>query len=103
MEFKDIQKKVVNNANGYGRDFGIKIDKDFCVLKLIEEVGELAEAILTHEKKSRPEKFVSVEVSKEHLARELADVLGMVMVTASVFDINLEDALNEKWIDKRTS
>ncbi len=103
MEFRDIQKKVVGNAARYGREFGIEIDKMFCVLKLVEEIGELAEAILTHEKKSRPEKLTSDEISKAQLAKELADVLGMTIVTANTYGINLEEALNDKWINKKVS
>ena len=61
MKFQDVQKKIIENADKYGREFGIKIDKEFCILKLIEEIGELAEAILTHESKSRPEKHLSVK------------------------------------------
>ena len=75
MDFQELQDKVVQNAMNYGKKFNVKIDEDFALLKLYEEVGELAQAILIHRKKSRPEKHVSFEKSKHELAEELADVV----------------------------
>lgn len=100
MNFKELQKKIVENAINYGKKYNVQIDEDFALLKLYEEVGELAQAVLIHRKKSRPEKFVSVEVSKNELAKELADVFGMVVVNAHLFGIDLEEALDKKWINK---
>ncbi len=100
MEFEDLQKKVVQNALRYGEEFGIRIDEDFAILKLYEEVGELAQAILIHRKKSRPEKHLPEEISKRAVAKELADVVGMAIVNAHVLHIDLEDAIDKKWINK---
>ena len=100
MDFQEIQKKVVENAFNYGKKYNVEIDEDFALFKLYEEVGELAQAVLIHRKKCRPEKYLSNEKSKEELAQELADVLGMVIVNAHLLDIDLEKAINEKWIDK---
>lgn len=102
MEFKDIQSTVVKNGERYGKKFGITIDKEFCNLKLMEELGEFAEAVLTHAKKSRLEKTLPEEEAKQRLAHELADILGMTIVTASVYDIDLEEALQEKWMQKHS-
>ena len=101
MEFKELQNKVVQNAFRYGKEYDIEIDEDFALLKLYEEVGEFAQAVLVYRKKSRPEKYISKENAKENLSKELADVLGMVMVNAHSLDIDLEKALKEKgWIDR---
>lgn len=100
MEFKELQNKVVRNALNYGKKYHVKIDEDFALLKLYEEVGELAQAVLIHRKKSRPEKHVSEKISKKELAKELADVIGMVIVNAHLLGIDLEEAINKKWIDR---
>lgn len=100
MDFKELQNKVVQNATNYGKKYNLEIDGDFALLKLYEEVGELAQAILIHRKKCRPEKYVSEEISKAELAKELADVLGMVIVNAHLLGIDLEEAINKKWINK---
>lgn len=100
MDFKELQNKVVQNALNYGKKYNVQIDEDFALLKLYEEVGELAQAVLIHRKKSRPEKHVSEESSKKELAKELADVVGMAIVNAYLLDIDLEEAIDNKWINK---
>lgn len=100
MEFKELQKRVIENAINYGQKYNVKIDEDFALLKLYEEVGELAQAVLIHRKKSRPEKHVPEEISKNELAKELADVVGIAIVNAHLLGIDLEDAIDKKWINK---
>lgn len=99
MQFVDIQKEVVKNALAYGQRYDIAIDRDFIVKKIFEEVGELAQAVLVHEEKCRTNKRVSEEVSRDALAQEMADVLGMVMVAAHLYNIDVEHALDAKWIN----
>src|SRR4030042_5034595 len=103
MDFQEIQKKVVENAFNYGKKYNVEIDENFALFKLYEEVGELAQSVLIHRKKCRPGKYVSNEKSKKELAQELADILGMVIVNAYLLDIDLEEAINRKWIDKEKS
>jgi NTP pyrophosphatase (non-canonical NTP hydrolase) len=101
MDFKELQSKVVQNAMDYGKKYDVKIDEEFALLKLYEEVGELAQAVLIHKRKSRPEKFVSEEISKNELANELADILGMLIVNAHLLGIDLEEAIERKWIRRK--
>ena len=98
--FKQINDDAVQNLLRYGKEYGVTIDKNFTMLKLQEEVGELAQAVLIHEKKSRPEKFLPEAESKHALAEELADVVGMAMSVAYNYDINLEQAIVDKWIER---
>ena len=99
MKFKELQTKVVKNAMSYGKQYNVAIDEDFALFKLYEEVGELAQAVLIHRKKSRPEKHVSEEISRGEVAKELADVVGMAIVNAHLMGIDLEEAINSKWIN----
>jgi NTP pyrophosphatase (non-canonical NTP hydrolase) len=99
MEFSELQKGVTDTMFSYGKQFNIDIDKYYVLTKLLEEVGELAQAVLIHQKKCRPEKVVAEECSKRNVAKELADVVGMAIVAARVMDINLEEAMVKKWID----
>lgn len=100
MDFKELQKKVIAQAEDYGKEYGVTIDEDFALLKLYEEVGELAQSVLVHKKKSRPEKYLSEEQSKKELAKELADVVGMAIVYADQMRIDLEEAIDKKWITR---
>lgn len=101
MDFKELQNKVVLNAMNYGKKYNVEIDEEFALLKLYEEVGELAQAVLIHKKKSRPEKFVSEEASKKELANELADIMGLLIVNAHLLRIDLEEAIERKWIKRK--
>lgn len=100
MEFKEIQDGVVANAMAYGEKYNVDIDPDFALLKLFEEAGELAQAALIHHKKSRPEKHLPEEESKQGLGEEIADVVGMAMVCAKLYDIDLEEIITKKWINR---
>ena len=100
MTFHELQQAIIRNANAYGERFHIKIDEDFALLKLYEEMGEFAQAVLIYRKKSRPEKFMPDEKAKELVAAELADVIGMALVNAKLLDIDLEAAFEKKWLKK---
>ena len=76
MEFKELQEKIIKKGDDYGKRYNIKIDEDFALFKLYEEVGELAQAVLVHRKKCRPEKYVSQEHAKKELAKEFAMCWG---------------------------
>ena len=39
-------------------------------------------------------------MSKKELSKELADVVGMAIVNAHLLNIDLEDAIDRKWINK---
>lgn len=101
MEFKELQEKMLKTAEKYGERYNININEDFALLKLYEEVGEFAQAVLIHRKQSRPEKFLSEEKSKEELGKELADVVGMAVLNAHLLNIDLEDAIIKKWVDRK--
>ena len=61
--------------------------------KLIEEMGELSEAILAGDAFQRNEKL---ETKKEKLEHELADVLICTLILAKEMNINIKKSLKEK-------
>jgi NTP pyrophosphatase (non-canonical NTP hydrolase) len=101
MEFKEIQSNVIKNAKDYGKEFDVEIDEDYALLKLYEEAGELAQAVLIHRKKSRPSKHLPKEESKVKVAEELADVIGFTIVVADLLGIDLEDIVTKKWLNRK--
>lgn len=98
MNFSTLYTRVIQNALNYWQKYSISIDEEFAFMKLMEEVGEFAQALLIFKGKSRPEKFLSDEVAKEEVAKELADVVGMAFINAHVPWIDLEKALGKKWL-----
>ena len=101
MNFKILEKNVVKNALDYGKRHNIEFNQEFAAIKLMEEVGEFTQALLIHQHKCRESKFVSPEISKSELGHELADVIGMAIVNAHVSGIDIEKAIDEKWIHKK--
>lgn len=95
--FQDIQNIVLENAKQYSKDYNIEYDTNFCIIKLMEEVGELSEALLTSMHKSRPEKYVSEEVSQQCVASELSDVFAMTIICAHAMGVDLQAELLKKW------
>jgi MazG nucleotide pyrophosphohydrolase domain. len=78
----------------------VPIDQEFALMKLVKEVGEFTQAVLVHRKKSKPEKYKSETESKKMLADELADIIGLAIINADLFGIDLEKAIKEKWPNK---
>lgn len=101
MEFKEMFKKTVDRALEYGRIHEVPMDREFAALKLGEEVGEFAQAVLIHDKKCRPEKYASQEEAKNKIAEELADVVGMAMFNAHLYGIDLEKVIRKKWLKEK--
>ncbi|MDP3725553.1 MAG: MazG nucleotide pyrophosphohydrolase domain-containing protein [Nanoarchaeota archaeon] len=98
MDIKELQKKMMANAKRYGEEFNVPINEEFVVVKIMEEVGEFAEAILRYRKHCRPHKYVSNEEARRMLGEELADIVGIALVGAELFDIDLDLILQEKWV-----
>ncbi len=84
----------------YARKFGIERDPDWFVLKLAEEMGELTQAYLTTTGRTRP-RAAPGEVpddGRAALAAEVADVLAHLLLLARSQGIDVERAVEEKWL-----
>ena len=95
-----MQKLVVANAERYSKKHSINIDREWLILKLIEENGEFANALLVHTKKCRQEKIVDDALAKENLSKELADVFSTILLLADNLKIDLFKTLDEKVLQK---
>lgn len=100
MQFSELQDEINKNMDRYAQKYNVTVDENWAVLKLLEELGEFSQSIIIHRKQSRPEKYLPEAESKQEIAKELADVVGITIVCAKLFDIDLEQALSKKWIKK---
>ncbi len=100
MDFQELQARVLDHARAYSTRYGVVIDEDFALLKLCEEVGELAQAALIARGRARPDKRKSPEEAQAAVAYELADIVGMAIVAAVLLGIDLERAMAMKWLQK---
>ncbi|MFA5186108.1 MAG: hypothetical protein WC551_06470 [Patescibacteria group bacterium] len=92
----DITKIFLNNAK---RD-SLKVDEDYLVMKISEELGEFVQSYLVHKKRCRPVKFLDPKDSKREMSKELSDVVGLAFVLSKTLKIDLEEALVKKWITR---
>ena len=100
MELKQLQNQVSKVfLNNLKRD-SIEASDDYLILKLTEELGEFVQSYLVHKKRCRPGKYQSPPISKREVAKELADVLGIVFVIAKTMKIDVKEALIKKWITR---
>ncbi len=65
-------------------------------MKLQEEFGEMVQAhlIMTNRTRRKPE---TEERARDALAQEIADVFCYILLFAKSLDINVEQAVKDKW------
>jgi NTP pyrophosphatase (non-canonical NTP hydrolase) len=100
MEIKEMQTKAAKVFFGDLKRNNIETSEDYLILKLTEELGEFVQSYLIHKKRCRPVKYTDVKKSKRELSKELADVLGIVLVIAKTMKIDIEEAFVKKWLTK---
>ncbi len=67
------------------------VDRDWYLLKLSEELGELVRSVLRHRSAPSP-------ALREELEDEVADLLGHLVLFALEHGIDLEAAFQRKWL-----
>ena len=92
MDLKALQADVLRISDIYAADHGIDRDRDWALLKLQEELGELtAEHLrLTGRARGAPD--------ARALGDEAADVLGMLLIYCDRAGIDIETAMQRKWL-----
>lgn len=92
LEFIDIEDKRLRGAHeNYSDEEKRALAR---MVKLSEEVGELADEVLAFNSMQRSEK--QERHSKESVAGEVADVLIVTMLLAKTLGVDVEDALQKK-------
>ena len=97
MELQAIARRIDAISQRYADIYGFERDGDWLMLKLQEEVGELAQAWLAKTGRQR-DKGHSPEERDRRFALELADALGMLLALAEVTGVDLEQAIDDKWL-----
>lgn len=100
MDLSDIKAYILANAERYAKKHGIEVDLSFLTLKLMEESGEFASALLASQGRVRAEKRTDAEAASQALASELADLFTTVVLLADRLHVDLPSALEEKALQK---
>ena len=96
-DIKTLTEQLSKVSEGYVEKFAIRPDGDWYVLKLQEELGELIQAHLMLTGQAR-QKGKSKEEIREELEKEIADVFGMFLLLAKYNNVDMEKALEKKWL-----
>ena len=96
MNLKALQNSVLQISDIYAREHGIDRNKaasgDWALLKVQEELGELVAEHLRTTARARG----AADAAK--LGDEAADVLGMLLIYCRAADIDIEAAMQRKWL-----
>ena len=92
MELKALQADVLRISDIYAAEHGIDRDREWALLKLQEELGELTAEHLRLTSRARG------EPNAEALGDEAADVLGMLLIYCARAGIDLDQAMPRKWL-----
>ena len=92
MDLKDLTASVLRISDINAAEHSIDRDRDWALLKLQEELGELtAEHLrLTGRARGTPD--------AQALGDEAADVLGMLLIYCAQAGVDLDQAMQRKWL-----
>lgn len=92
----DLSRSVQRISDIYAREHAIDRDKagagDWALLKVQEELGELTAEHLRMSGRARG------AADHDKLGDEAADVLGMLLIYCQAADIDIETAMQRKWL-----
>ncbi|MFK7803767.1 MAG: pyrophosphatase [Anaerolineae bacterium] len=97
MNIPDLAKQVETVSSLYAERNGIDRTDDWFVLKINEEIGELVQAYLNMQGQGR-DRGEGAESGKTRFENELADVLGHLLLLANRFDVDMDAAVQRKWL-----
>ncbi len=97
MELNYYIEKLELVSAKYAEKNEISRDDDWFVFKLQEEMGELTQQYLMLTNRARKKGLTNEEI-RNKMEDEVADVLGQVLLLSNHFDINIEQALERKWL-----
>ena len=92
MHLKTLTADVLRISDIYAAEHGIDRDRDWALLKLQEELGELTAEHLRLSGRARG------TPNTQALGDEAADVLGMLLIYCERAGIDLEAAMQRKWL-----
>lgn len=92
LDLVALQADVLRISDIYAAEHAIDRDRDWALLKLQEELGELTAEHLRLSGRARGSADTTAQ------ADEAADVLGMLLIYCDQAGIDLEAAMRRKWL-----
>ena len=100
MDLSQWSDEVEEISQQYAERFGVQRTSPWFLLKLQEEVGELTQAYLQSTGQGRDKGRTSAELESD-VEAEVADVLVMLLLFARHHGVDVEAALDRKWVAYR--
>jgi NTP pyrophosphatase (non-canonical NTP hydrolase) len=97
MDIEQLGSEVEAVSRIYASRHGIERSPEWLMLKLHEEVGELTQAFLMKTGQARSKGRTDSEIEASFEA-ELADVVAQALLLAQHFGIDMEKAIDRKWL-----
>jgi len=94
--FLELRDCIDAACDDYAAKLNVEPTQDWLVLKTVEEVGELAQALLRHTKRG-PDRGLDGVALKRALDDEVADLLGFALILSRRLDVDIPAALERKW------
>ncbi|MDO1581294.1 MazG nucleotide pyrophosphohydrolase domain-containing protein [Rhizobium oryzicola] len=94
---KDLATRFEKASALYAATHELQRDRDWFMLKLQEEIGELTQAFNRLTGRGRAKGRTREEI-RQDLADEAADVLGHILLLAHQHELDLEAAIERKWL-----
>jgi NTP pyrophosphatase (non-canonical NTP hydrolase) len=98
MKFQELCDKVLAVYDQYALENGIETNADYAILKLVEEVGEFAQAVIIQRGMCRAEKRLPAKKAQANVANELSDILGLTILVADRIGVDLAAGIRDKWL-----
>ena len=92
MELNSLQRDVLRISDIYAAEHGIERSGDWALLKVQEELGELTAEHLRMSGRARG------AADADKLGDEAADVLGMLLISCDRAGVDIEQAMQRKWL-----
>lgn len=92
MKLEELQADVLRISDIYAAEHAIDRDRDWALLKLQEELGELTAEHLRLSGRARG------APDAQALGDEAADVLGMLLIYCAQAGVDLDQAMRRKWL-----
>jgi len=96
LTLTDLQARFDAASQNYCKLYGLTRDRDWIMLKLLEEVGELTQIWNRQTGRGRTKGQTADDLHRA-LEDETADVLGMVLLVAQENGLDLNAAIARKW------
>jgi NTP pyrophosphatase (non-canonical NTP hydrolase) len=97
VDLATLTDRLERISAGYAVREGFTRDDDWFLLKLVEELGELTQVQLARTGRGKDRGWDAEEVERR-LTEEVADVLGHVLLLARRHGVDVEAAMDAKWL-----